>query len=281
MKNTHKAFTRLALSAVALGTLAMGCSSGNSEREATSAGSAVDEIPAATVDGPLASSNDEIIVVKDFHRPGELVSEWADMAQFLQYAAESVDTYWTAAYRAGGVKDPYVNVRWLRPTERVIMRCVDQQGTKVTTTDKTAAYCPADDTIYIAQKFASDLWSGAMSGPRGQRSDAQSLGDFAVAMVVAHEYGHNVQAELGITTALIGKQNFEQQADCLAGVWARAAESSSMLDPGDVEEALRTAWLFGDDGTDHGTSQQRMTAFTAGYQGGRYSACNRYGSPAR
>ena len=58
-----------------------------------------------------------------------------------------------------------------------------------------AFYCPADDTIYVGQQFAADLYNGVLEGLPGEGNAA---GDFAVAYVVAHEYAHNLQTELGI-----------------------------------------------------------------------------------
>ena len=52
-------------------------------------------------------------------------------------------------------------------------------------------------------------------------------GDFAVAYIVAHEYAHQVQAELGLYDRY-GQQlptmNFELQADCYAGTWAKSVD---------------------------------------------------------
>jgi hypothetical protein len=105
------------------------------------------------------------------------------------------------------------------------------------------------------------------------------IGDFAVAMVMAHEFGHHIQDELGVF-GRFDTPTIEQHADCLAGVWTASAEQIGILDPGDVEEGMTAAWLVGDSAFDavdhHGTSDERVTAFMTGYTGAGPSACDGY-----
>jgi len=86
----------------------------------------------------------------------------------------------------------------------------------------------------------------------------------------------------------------ELQADCLAGVWAnRAQQKHSFLDPGDVDQALRTASAIGDDRLQretqgyvvpdaftHGTSEQRKRWFMTGFKQGDIAACNTFAANA-
>jgi hypothetical protein len=128
-------------------------------------------------------------------------------------------------------------------------------------------------------------------------------GEFAQAYVIAHEVGHHVQDELGITgkvDAMRGRlsqvQNnalsvrVELQADCFAGVWANhSQESKHWLDPGDIEAAMNAAQKIGDDALQrsagraivpdsftHGTSAQRQHWFGAGYQTGQVQSCDTF-----
>lgn len=52
-------------------------------------------------------------------------------------------------------------------------------------------YCPADQNVYLDVSFATEL---------SQKYGAS--GDFAMTYVIAHEVGHHVQNELGITQQL-------------------------------------------------------------------------------
>ena len=118
--------------------------------------------------------------------------------------------------------------------------------------------------------------------------------------MIAHEVGHHVQNLLGIlprvATAAAGRQGkaeanhlqveVELQADCFAGVWANHSQQQwNLLEPGDVEAALRTAAAIGDDTLQkqaqgyvvpdsftHGTSAQRQRWFNAGFKGGTVAA---------
>lgn len=107
--------------------------------------------------------------------------------------------------------------------------------------------------------------------------------DFAVASVVAHEFGHHIQylllqAGLISADALPGKWR-ELSADCLSGVWANAAYYKGELQDTDVEEAEQAAWNAGSDlpddtGVDpHGMREERFAAFKYGYDNGDTVAC--------
>src|SRR4029079_7603314 len=85
----------------------------------------------------------------------------------------------------------------------------------------------------------------------------------------------------------------ELQADCLAGLWGHEAARQGQfpvgrveLDPGDAEKALQAAAAIGDDRLQreatgrvmperftHGTSAQRIDAFSRGMQSGSLQAC--------
>ena len=93
----------------------------------------------------------------------------------------------------------------------------------------------------------------------------------------------------------------ELQADCFAGVWGHAASRGGQihagqvkLEPGDAEEALRAAAAIGDDRLQkmstgrvmperftHGSSAQRVEAFSRGMQSGDPRACMAGGRTSR
>ena len=112
--------------------------------------------------------------------------------------------------------------------------------------------------------------------------------------MIAHEVGHHVQKLLGISDKVDAMQQrmsevqanqlsvrLELQADFFAGVFARYVKEQGLLEPGDVEEALRAASAIGDDSIQkqsqgyvvpdsftHGTSEQRLRWFRKGYDTG-------------
>lgn len=107
----------------------------------------------------------------------------------------------------------------------------------------------------------------------------QEFGDFTVALVLAHEWGHAVQNRFGFDDFENPTIVSELQADCLAGAWTAriAAEESDLLrlEPGDLEEAMAGFLLIGDQlGTGpggpnaHGGSFDRLTAFFEGITDG-------------
>ena len=82
----------------------------------------------------------------------------------------------------------------------------------------------------------------------------------------------------------------ELQADCFAGIWAyHANRSRSILEEGDLEEALRAASAMGDDRIQrqsrgvvvpdsftHGSSDQRVSWFKRGFETGDPGQCNTF-----
>jgi hypothetical protein len=149
--------------------------------------------------------------------------------------------------------------------------------------DSSALYCPADDTIYIGQQFAADLYRGVLRGLPGESAGyGRAVGDFAVAYVLAHEYGHNLQQELGVFDNSVSStaRPFELQADCMAGTWAFSVYEEGLLRPGDLEEATNAALAVGDfdrgNEQHHGTPTERRDALLAGFDSGDPSVCSRY-----
>jgi uncharacterized protein len=205
-----------------------------------------------------------------------------NMEQFLTAVTKDVDAYWTKAFADSGLPEPRVSYAWIPAGQAAASVCGDETGTLG---DSAAAYCPGDDTIYISQKFATDIYSGALDQalPGSSQGYGRTVGDFAVAYIVAHEYGHEVQDELGLFDrygAQLPTMAFELQADCYAGTWANSAYHENRLEDGDAQEALDAALAVGDfdasNPTHHGTPEQREEAWNTGFQSGDPSTCNQY-----
>jgi predicted metalloprotease len=153
-------------------------------------------------------------------------------------------------------------------------------------------YCPGDHKLYLDMGFFDDL---------ATRHGAP--GDFAQAYVLAHEVGHHVQNLMGIANQVQAAQQrggreqgnqlqvrMELQADCFAGVWANQANQfRKILEPGDLEEAMRAAAGVGDDRIQkqsqgyvvpeswtHGSSEMRMRWFNIGAKSGDLKQCDTF-----
>jgi uncharacterized protein len=209
-----------------------------------------------------------------------------NMEQFLTAVTKDIDSYWTKVFKESGLPEPRVSYDWIPAGQTAASACGDGSGTLG---DSAAAYCPGDDTIYISQKFATEISTGALDQqlPGSSQGYGKTVGDFAVAYIVAHEYGHEVQNELGTDQEYAGRlptMAFELQADCYAGDWAKSAADENRLQDGDVQEALDAALAVGDFDTTnpshHGTPEQREDAWKTGFDSGDPSSCDRYLDPA-
>ncbi len=137
-------------------------------------------------------------------------------------------------------------------------------------------YCPGDKKIYIDFGFYQKL--------------EQQLGfdgDFAMAYVIAHEYGHHIQNLLGVMDRRGGGNaqsvKVELQADCFAGSFASEAKADGRLESGDFDEAISAANAVGDDAIQgsgasrdtftHGSSAEREKWFRQGFNSADPSSC--------
>lgn len=202
-------------------------------------------------------------------------AEDKELADFVSVVLADTETVWTGIFSDLGSEYPEPTL--VLYTDSVESAC------GVAGSSTGPFYCPADGNLYIDLSFFREL-----------RDRFQAPGDFAMAYVVAHEVGHHVQTQLGVTAQLqelrqqLGQEEyneysvrFELQADYLAGVWASHAQGRGLLEEGDLEEALTAANAIGDDRIQretqgyvvpdsftHGTSAQRMRWFRRGFDTG-------------
>ncbi|MER6577999.1 neutral zinc metallopeptidase [Nonomuraea sp. NPDC001023] len=123
-----------------------------------------------------------------------------------------------------------------------------------------AFYCPEGHFIAYDQAWMESLWN--------------DMGDGSVYVIIPHEFGHAVQAQL--RTGFELNVQAELQADCYAGGTLAALVGSGSLraQPGDEDELMTSLEAAGDPTDDwlnpaaHGTAEQRQASFAGGYENG-------------
>jgi hypothetical protein len=213
--------------------------------------------------------------------PGGTLRPESETDEFIAYVVSDIQDFWAATFSAAGRDYP--------ETKLVLFDGSTSSACGPASSATGPFYCPADQKVYLDLGFFDELES--RFGARG--------GDFAMAYVIAHEFGHHVQTVLGVSEAVQkeaaadpSRRNAlsvrqELQADCLAGMWAHSAQSD--LEAGDIEEALDAASAVGDDRIQratsgridaeswtHGSAEQRTAWFTNGYRSGTVGDCDTF-----
>jgi uncharacterized protein len=207
----------------------------------------------------------------------------ANLKDFSVYVFEDVQNTWAKTFAAEGL--PYHRAKLVLYSGSVTTR-----GCGSATSAVGPFYCPGDESVYLDLSFYKQM-----------QQQLGASGDFAWAYVIAHEMGHHVQDELGVSAQVAKAPRSEQtgaeglsvrtelQADCYAGVWASTVYKEGALDEGDIEEAFGAARAVGDDrlqkeqtGTvnpdsfTHGTSAQRRAWFDRGYKSADPGKCDTF-----
>jgi predicted metalloprotease len=202
---------------------------------------------------------------------------------FVARVLGDTEDTWSAVFKNMG--------REYHPPKLVLFRGTVDSACGLASSAVGPFYCASDDRVYLDRSFFEDL-SKRFGAP----------GEFARAYVIAHEVGHHVQNQLGITQKVAQQRGrtsearsnalsvlVELQADCLAGLWGHFAKQRNLLDPGDVEAGLAAAAAIGDDRLQqqsrgrvspesftHGSSAQRVRWFRTGLDSGDVSQCNTF-----
>ncbi|HYI24766.1 MAG TPA: neutral zinc metallopeptidase, partial [Thermomicrobiales bacterium] len=110
----------------------------------------------------------------------------------------------------------------------------------------------------------------------------EETGPFGWSAVLAHEWGHHVQALVGAEAGRFGSDpvDLELQADCLSAIVAQDSVARGEIALDDVDGAVAVIQLAGDvPGTDpsdphaHGSANERMAWFEAGFDRG-FAGCD-------
>jgi uncharacterized protein len=202
----------------------------------------------------------------------------------------SVQAYWADAFPqqvSGKDYEQVKTVRFQGSTDSGCGQASQQMG---------PFYCPNDRLVYLDTTFFDDMLQGEL-GAKG--------GPFAIGYVIAHEYGHHIEDQLGILARMktvrgpkSDSVRAELMADCLAGAWAASAQKTtdasgqpiiSDLTQDDIQRAIDAAQAVGDDRIQkratgrvdtesftHGTAEQRVRWFNRGMEKGTIKGCDTF-----
>ena len=209
----------------------------------------------------------------------QLSQEELKIGEFVNMLQALNEETWAKTFSDNNIK--------FRPAKVVLFESGTQSGCGAAKSEMGPFYCPNDETIYMDMSFFSEL----------QSKFGAKVGQFTVAYVLGHEYGHHIQNLLGTLGKIdqlrqsgrysesemnrVSVAN-ELQADFYAGVWAKQTDSrEKILEPGDIQEAMSAAAAVGDDNIQkraqgyvnqesftHGSSAQREEWFMKGYNTG-------------
>jgi uncharacterized protein len=232
-----------------------------------------------SLDGEQVGAGDTPSELSEECRTGQDANERQDCR--IVGVVNSVQRFWTEVFERSGSQ--------YRVVDTVFFTDAVDTGCGHATSQVGPFYCPADERVFIDLGFFDELSRfGAEDTP------------FVEAYVIAHEYGHHVQNQLGVLDR-IGNDTegpesravrSELQADCYAGVWAANAVATGLIEQltqADINSGLDAAAAIGDDRIQqktqgqvnpeswtHGSSEQRRRWFSRGYEEGRPAVCDTF-----
>jgi predicted metalloprotease len=223
---------------------------------------------AGFIDDPNPRIDLQFLTEQEFQTGGNLPFD-----QILAALPVALDTFWVPALQNSNVAFTPPTVQAFDPAGPV----PDCDGRTAAQLANNATFCAGNNTIVFDQVFATKLYDG--------------IGDLAFSYPIANAYSDAVQTVIG--SPLTGEPRV-LLSDCLVGAWivdivpafdangnpqvdakgnllARNPNQQILLSAGDLDEAVVTAVVLGDEAstTDMmGTAFEKIDAFREGVLGG-------------
>jgi predicted metalloprotease len=269
-----------AMAAVAVATA--GCGGGDNEKSKSTGAKAtvvpaVSQVPRAgnapsanrSPDGGVGALS-RLPAVRRARGPAPRITgvEGVPIPQALDTVGNDVATFWLQQFNQARLKfEPAKQAILASGAAGISTLCAENPPRAVSADQDGPFYCSRDNTVFLEVPFF--------------QKEIVPDGDAATATVVAHEWGHRVEDQLGLfdDPRFTEGPRMELTADCLAGVWLASQFQHNALDPTDVREALTALSKAGDNpgapptSDPHGTAAQRQAAFTKGYNDGKSGDC--------
>jgi len=166
-------------------------------------------------------------------------------ASSLDQQFASLNAMWSKAFADSGAR--------YRPPKLALRRgdeCVSSGAAWAGT------YCPTSEEIVLDLDAHAGRYAAVGAG----------VSELVLGYILAHEVGHHVQHLRGAPKA---DPQHELQAECLAGVWGKAAGLQ-----------LPPTWAYGEDAV-HGTAYEQIQWLNVGYRSGRPADCDAIWDPGR
>lgn len=225
-----------------------------------------------TVEGTATLSQDG---VKKDAEPSDLQIENSDGGEIDQLVANSMDdvmSYWEKSFpKVFGEKMPPLKggIHAYEPNQSGPIPCFADNEKQAAANN--AFYCPTEDAVAYDRAFLGQL--------------VDEFGEFIVPLVFAHEFGHAIQARVGVKSDK--SIALEGQADCYAGAFTKAAAEGTAhfkATDDDLDSVLGGYLMLrdepgysADEQMAHGTAFDRVGAFQEGFNDGAQHCVDAFG----
>ncbi|MGW7312106.1 neutral zinc metallopeptidase [Streptomyces sp. NPDC054854] len=213
------------------------------------------------------------------------------LAEYVSFSYGNIAGYWTDHFKKLGLVAPSAFYAVPMAGESYRTACDPEP---ITSSTESVFYCGAD-------RFTGEqgtTYTGGIFFPIGEAVKLRSAnGDFAVAAVLAHEYGHEVQEAymeqrgwrdivlmrndkpvLDTQGHTVPVKESELLADCFSGAWSSHAEKQGYVDRADLGAAVNAFVSVADKVVGgakhpHGSKYERTAAYELGYRQGDPERC--------